>query len=325
MTLNELFTSYNQVFPVTFQSEDNNIYSNLNRARNTSNSYKNWKVGQHSSDSNYLHWKVNPEPKKSKSEIKTKTPKTKTPKTETPKTTNSIYSIAHNGEKYIDLSKVNMDDYIHLDVIQEQISQLDMNKAKLWINRFENLGFTKEQSIALAAMVFEESRFNPKKYNKDEFNGKSKNVTPGWAGCGEGCTQITHWSTKEKLIKKLNNDRRRTGPELPETKEEYSKNNSIHIVDLNEDDAALITALYYENALKQTKNTNFKDTICKFYLEKAGAGGSAVYYNDLMDKALVRGLDYAKHHESMGYENSGSRNKFIEGLRIAEYILKNYE
>lgn len=311
MTLNELFTSYNQVFPVTFQSENNNIYSNLNRARNTSNSYKNWKVGQHSSDSNYLHWKVNPEPEKSK--------------TKNPKIKDSIYSIADDGNKYIDLSKVNIDDYIHSDVIQEQINQLDMNKAKLWINRFEKLGFNKKQSIALAAMVFEESRFNPQKYNKDEFEGKSKNVTPGWAGCGEGCTQITHWSTKEKLIKKLNDDYRRTGDKLPETKEEYSKNNSKHIVDLNENDAALITALYYENALKQTENTSFEDTVCKFYLAKAGPGGSAAYYTDLMDKAIVRGLDYAKTHESMGYENSGSRNKFIEGLRIAEYILKNYE
>ena len=311
MTLNELFTSYNQVFPVTFQSEDNNIYSNLNRARNTSNSYKNWKVGQHSSDSNYLHWKVNPEPEESK--------------TKNPKIKDSIYSIADDGTKYIDLSKVNINDYIHLNVIQEQINQLDMNKAKLWINRFEKLGFNKEQSIALAAMVFEESRFNPKKYNKDEFDGKSKNVTPGWTGCGEGCTQITHWSTKQKLIKKLNNDSRRTGAKLPETKEEYSKNNSRHIVDLNENDAALITALYYENALNQTKNTNFEDTICKFYLEKAGPGGSAAYYTDLMDKAVARGLDYAKTHESMGYKNSGSRNKFIEGLKIAEYILKNYE
>lgn len=55
MTLNELFTSYNQVFPVTFQSNDNEIYSNLNRAKSASN---NWKTGQHSSDSLYRHWKT---------------------------------------------------------------------------------------------------------------------------------------------------------------------------------------------------------------------------------------------------------------------------
>lgn len=55
MTLNELFTSYNQVFPVTFQSNDNEIYSNLNRAKSASN---NWKTGQHSSDINYRHWKT---------------------------------------------------------------------------------------------------------------------------------------------------------------------------------------------------------------------------------------------------------------------------
>lgn len=55
MTLNELFTSYNQVFPVIFQSNDNEIYSNLNRAKSASN---NWKTGQHSSDSQYRHWKT---------------------------------------------------------------------------------------------------------------------------------------------------------------------------------------------------------------------------------------------------------------------------
>lgn len=55
MTLNELFTSYNQVFPVTFQSNDNEIYSNLNRVKSVSN---NWKTGQHSSDINYRHWKT---------------------------------------------------------------------------------------------------------------------------------------------------------------------------------------------------------------------------------------------------------------------------
>ena len=61
MTLNELFDNQNNLTPVSFVDSKelyNAMYSNLERAQNVSNNYKNWKTGQHSSDINYKHWKT---------------------------------------------------------------------------------------------------------------------------------------------------------------------------------------------------------------------------------------------------------------------------
>lgn len=57
MKLNELTATYEKVDPVKFKTDEQDIYSNLNRARTTSNNYKNWKVGG-GLDTKYINWKV---------------------------------------------------------------------------------------------------------------------------------------------------------------------------------------------------------------------------------------------------------------------------
>ena len=281
MTLNELFTSYNQVFPVEFETDNQNIYSNLDRAKSASNDYHNWKVGQHSSDVNYKHWKV----------------------------------------KEIDLNSTDFNDNNYFnEMLQKKINTLDEAKVNFWFNKFQKLGFSKDQSIAIIVSMNEECALNPKgAVNRLEFEGKG-NTESGWAGAGEGTISITHWNTKKRLITLFNKDPRREGSKLPETKSEYAKNDSRHICDLSDNDAALITAIYYNN-LKNKTNLNFNDTIAEFYLDKAGRGGSAEKtQGSPYDKAVARAKDYQKVHYEQGHINSSKLNKFLMSLRLAEHI-----
>jgi hypothetical protein len=80
---------------------------------------------------------------------------------------------------------------------------------------------------------------------KSELAGKG-NTEAGWAGAGEGAIGFTHWSLKSKMIKAYNNHPNRKGPKLSEIKSEYAKPSSRHIADLDDDDHALMVAIFYK-------------------------------------------------------------------------------
>jgi hypothetical protein len=104
-----------------------------------------------------------------------------------------------------------------------------------------------------------------------ELSGKSNNTsTHGWSGAGEGAVQFTHWSTKQKLIKKYNEDSRREGPKLTTDQNTYNKSTTRHISDLSENDHALLTYLFYEDLIKKHDDSDFYNLFGSFYLRKAG-------------------------------------------------------
>lgn len=142
MTLNELFTSYNQVFPVTFQSNDNEIYSNLNRVKSVSN---NWKTGQHSSDSQYRHWKTNVIPLNNQ-------------------TKNIIYNNTENYNNFIDNLNIFINhnsqyDYLKHDItaiakLESDFNQHVSNKTSSATGWFQFIDSTREEYSSVSKENF---------------------------------------------------------------------------------------------------------------------------------------------------------------------------
>lgn len=195
-------------------------------------------------------------------------------------------------------------------------------RAKWWMNQFANLGVGKNQQIAIVSAMLTECGLNPKgSVNKKEFAGKG-NTEAGWAGAGEGAVGFTHWDLKKKMIDLYNADPRRKGPKLSNVKSEYAKNSSRHIADLDDEDHALMTYLYYQKLLKRTNGLNFDDTIAEFYLEKAGrgygkgAGANATPY----EKAVYTGKRYQKFHADQGYTKASKTNVFLKSLNYARNL-----
>ena len=195
-------------------------------------------------------------------------------------------------------------------------------RAKWWMNQFANLGVSKNQQIAIVSAMLTECGLNPKgSVNKKEFAGKG-NTEAGWAGAGEGAVGFTHWDLKKKMIDLYNADPRRKGPKLSNVKSEYAKNSSRHIADLDDEDHALMTYLYYQKLLKRTEGLNFDDTIAEFYLEKAGrgygkgAGADATPY----EKAVYTGKRYQKFHADQGYTKASKANVFLKSLNYARNL-----
>lgn len=195
-------------------------------------------------------------------------------------------------------------------------------RAKYWADKFAAYGLSEAQQIAVVAAMRTECGLNPiGAVNKEELAGKG-NTKPGWAHAGEGTIGITHWSTKKRLIEKYNADPRRKGPKLSTNEVEYAKTNSRHIADLDEDDHALITLLYYEPLLRRIKpGSSFQDTVAEFYLSKAGRGfakGATPY-----DHAVATGEHYQKSHARQGYIKASKTNQFLKSLDYASALAQS--
>lgn len=176
----------------------------------------------------------------------------------------------------------------------------DLDRFKYWMHRFSKFGLDVNQQFVLTLMMKEECDLRPKgTVNKSELKGKSKNkATHGWANAGEGNVQFTTWATKAELIKMYNKSNLREGPPLTLDKNEYSKNETRHIVDLSDNDLALMTYLFYNNlynakVIDKTKNKNMplEELAATFYLHKAGQGKGRGHL-PLLERAYKRGEDY---------------------------------
>lgn len=197
-----------------------------------------------------------------------------------------------------------------------------VERAKYWMNQFSRFGINSVQSLALVSTMLGECGLNPKgSVNRKELEGKG-NTKKGWAHAGEGAVGFTHWSLKKRLIEQYNKDPRRKGPKLTTSESEYEKSTTRHISDLENEDHALMTYLFYKDRLNATKNYDFNNLIGDFYLEKAGRGfgnrkgaGSTPY-----EKALFTGKIYQESHKKLGYLKAAKVNTFERTLDQARSL-----
>ena len=326
MNLEDLFISYNQVTPVEFIApedsnvDDGNIYINFQRAKKASEPVQNEPEETLDIEDSELptiqngflfDWKVlnykNPlEYDEEDTQFNSTTPFNSEAAAKAAKSNgNQSQPVQKQTKKPLNKSQ-----------------KTYINKAKYWMQQFERFGITPEQQIAIVAAMSTECNLEPKgAVEKKELAGKG-NTKAGWAHAGEGSIGFTHWETKRKIIERFNADPRRKGPKLPVTEVEYAKNNARHIVDLDDEDHALITYLFYENLLNKTKNLNFNDLMGEFYMEKAGRGfgqrkgaGSTPY-----QKAVYTGKVYQRSHAKMGYIKASKTNTFLKSLNNAKVL-----
>lgn len=309
MTLENLFVSHKQVDPVVFDRTTptlpkDDIHLNLERAQKVASDsktsleqpiqdnktdYTTWKVG---GDSPYKNWAV----QFKMNEVEQKPESVSKGSAAQPLT-------SFKGVKY-------------------SYSKSDQERAKYWMQKFADYGADTNQQLAIVSAMMTECGLTPKgAVEKKELAGKG-NTKKGWAHAGEGSVGFTHWSLKKSLIDRFNRDSRRKGAPLPDTELAYSKDNARHISDLDDDDQALITALFYEKLLKSTKGMNFNDTIGEFYMEKAGRGfgqrkeaGNTSY-----EKAVYTGKIYQKSHAKLGYTKAAKTNTFLKSLDFARNL-----
>ena len=198
----------------------------------------------------------------------------------------------------------------------------DIDRFKYWMHRFSKFGLDVNQQFVLTLMMKEECDLRPKgTVNKHELKGKSDNkATHGWANAGEGNVQFTTWATKSELIKMYNKSNLREGPPLTLDKNEYSKNETRHIVDLSDNDLALMTYLFYNNlynskVIDKTKNKNMplEELAATFYLHKAGQGKGRGHL-PLLERAYRRGEDYRQFN--------GGDNKWEVAMKTAGPLIQ---
>lgn len=197
-----------------------------------------------------------------------------------------------------------------------------VERAKYWMNQFSRFGVDQKQSLAIVASMIGECGLDPKgKVEKKELSGNG-NTKKGWAHAGEGAIGFTHWSTKKQLIEKYNKDPRRGGPELSTSEAEYAKPSSRHIADLENEDHALLTYLYYKDRLNATKNFSFNDLIGDFYIQKAGVGYRTKWGTKLSmeERAFKAGQEYQKAHKKLGYIKASKTNTFTTTLDNAKSL-----
>jgi hypothetical protein len=194
------------------------------------------------------------------------------------------------------------------------------DKIKYWADKFAKLGFTPQQQVAIVASMMQECGLKPKgSVEAKELAGKG-NTEAGWAGAGEGAVGFTHWSLKSRMIKAYNNHPQRKGPKLSEVKSEYAKSSSRHIADLDDDDHALMVAIFYKDILDKTKNMSFQDTIGEFYLQKAGRGGGGKRGATPAERAFNRAKDYQATHARMGYRKASRTNGYEKAIADAKGV-----
>lgn len=200
---------------------------------------------------------------------------------------------------------------------KQSLDKNTIKRAKNWWNLFSKYDMTPEQKISIIALMNEECNLIPKTINKEEVFGLGAKGTEGYANAGEGTIGFTHWDLKKSIIEQYNNHPNRKGPKLTTNKDEYSKASTRHISDLDIEDHALITYLFYKDLLNETKTNNLQDIMAKFYLKKAGTGFSKK--GTLFERAIATGEHYRKYHEKKGW-SSGKINKFLWNWGNAEQL-----
>ena len=317
MTLNELFVSHKQVDPVKFASTAvdprNDLFLNLARAQqavssdNTDNNDETWRVkDEEDIDSDEYNWKVD---FGKTSPVDPEQHLLHQQQQSTNNTSKSSQWLKQVGAWWDELVSGAYDKFNVGDKLQ---------KAKTWMDKFIKLGMSNLQALALTGQVYAECGFNPKKHMTYELSGNSNNKsTHGWSGAGEGAVQFTHWSTKQKLIKKYNADKRREGPKLTTDQDTYNKSTTRHISDVSENDHALLTYLFYEDLLSNTASDDFYNLFGAFYLRKAG-NFAKDKSAPLIEQAYSTGKYYQKSHTDNGLVNAGKVNNMLKALYFTQ-------
>lgn len=288
MQLSELFVSHKQVEPVTFTAPTTEayqpLYINLNRAQQVTNSPTSEDIPEESEDV-IRDWRT--------------------------KQDNTHWKVSSQTDRITQPTQNNGNNMTHVS---------NSKRAQYWMNQFANFGANTNQQLALVSAMMTECGLNPKgAVEKKELAGKG-NTKAGWAHAGEGAVGFTHWDLKKRMIERFNADPRRKGAPLPTTEAEYAKDNARHIADLDDEDHALMTYLFYEDLLKTTQNMNFNDMMGEFYMQKAGRGygqragaGKTPY-----EKAIYTGKVYQQSHAKLGYHKAAQTNTFLKSMDYAK-------
>lgn len=315
MTLNELFVSHKQVNPVKFESTAvepmQDLYLNLARAQqavlsDTTDHYdETWRVkDEEDSDSDEYNWKV---------DFGKKSPINPEQHLLYQQQSNNM----SKGKQQLKQAGAWWDELVSGAYDKFNVGD-KLQTAKTWIDKFVSLGMNPLQALVLTGQVYAECGFNPHKHNDFELSGKSNNKsTHNWSGAGEGAVQFTHWTTKQKLIKKYNADSRREGPKLTTDQATYNKSNTRHISDVSANDHALLTYLFYEDLLQKNDNNDFYNLFGAFYLRKAGNFASDKN-TSLIEQAYSTGQHYQKSHINNGLTNSGKVNNMLKALYFTQ-------
>lgn len=310
MELNDLFVSFKQTDPVHFQFEKpvlpRQIYANLDRARSavagTDAPAEEETVPEETSDmSTWAVYGINPE------ETSTNSNQGDVSQTRTPRQSSSTSTQSDGNASFSSTAKIG-----------------DPALAKYWMDKFAKYGVSPAHQVAIVAAMHGECGLKPRgAVEKKELAGKG-NTKAGWAHAGEGAVGFTHWSLKKRMIELYNAHPDRKGPPLSTVESEYAKPGSRHIVDLDDDDHALMTYLFYKDRLDATKDYSFDDIIADFYLQKAGRGfgerkgaGSTPY-----EKAMYTAKVYQQSHAKLGYHNAAKVNTFLKSLNFAKGLAK---
>lgn len=200
-------------------------------------------------------------------------------------------------------------------------SGIDLNRARYWFKEFDKYGMTPLQRVALIAAMNTECGLNPVgSVNREELT-KGLNTKGGWAHAGEAAFGLTHWDTKKKYIDLYNADPRRKGPKLSNIESEYANPNARHIANLSDEDHGLLTNLYYKKLIDRTKGeTDLRNLVAEFYLQKAGRGN--VTGNTAHEKAVAKGKMYMKSHAKQGYTKASQTNQYLKSLDRAVFLAK---
>lgn len=200
-------------------------------------------------------------------------------------------------------------------------SGINLDRARYWFKEFDKYGMTPLQKIALIAAMNTECGLNPVgSVNREELT-KGLNTKGGWAHAGEAAFGLTHWDTKKKYIDLYNADPRRKGPKLSNIESEYANPNARHIANLSDEDHGLLTNLYYKKLIDRTKGeTDLRNLVAEFYLQKAGRGN--VTGNTAHEKAVAKGKMYMKSHAKQGYTKASQTNQYLKSLDRAVFLAK---
>ena len=325
MTLYDISTPYKQVEPVTFNTNTgeiivNDIYNNRARAQQVTTSepsatdMSTWRVGGQNNTQAGYNWRVN---FGKVSPVDPENHSHTTSQKQDDKNTNILSKTWNKVGQWWD------------ETVQSQYNLYkgkSKDKALYWFNKIKQQGLNDYEALALVGCIVAESNMNPGAVMKRELNGTSgRPATYGRENCGEGLIQLTYWDQKEKYIKLFNKDPRRQGPKLPETKEEYKKESSRHISDLNENDALLIMLLYYQNRIKPFSVDSFDGIISGYYLAKAGdLSKKYIEKNGLdpkikrsqMERAYLTGKQYRDNANENLRTTPVDENNFVKSLRF---------
>lgn len=192
-------------------------------------------------------------------------------------------------------------------------SGINLNRARYWFKEFDKYGMNPLQKIALIVAMDGECGLNPiGSVNKRELN-EGLNTKGGWAHAGEAAFGLTHWSTKKKYIDLYNADPRRQGPKLSNIESEYANPNARHVANLSDEDHGLLTSIYYKPLIDRTKGeTDLRNLVADFYLQKAGRGN--VTGNTVHEKAVAKGEAYMRSHAKQGFTKASKTNQYLKSL-----------